>query len=84
MRPAGTRRSGGAILRCSRQVQMARRCEICGKGPVVGRNVSHAHNVTRRRFEANIQTVRAVVNGAVKRLRVCTRCIRSNRITKAA
>lgn len=51
---------------------------------MVGRNVSHAHNVTRRRFEANIQTVRAVVNGAVKRLRVCTRCIRSNRITKAA
>ena len=36
---------------------MARRCEICGKGPAVGRNVSHAHNVTRRRFEPNIQTV---------------------------
>ena len=63
---------------------MARRCEICGKGPAVGRNVSHAHNVTRRRFEANIQTVRAVVNGATRRLRVCTRCIRSNRITKSA
>ena len=63
---------------------MARRCEICGKGPAVGRNVSHAHNVTRRRFAANIQAVRAVVNGAVRRLRVCTRCIRSNRITKAA
>ena len=63
---------------------MAKRCDICGKGPVVGRNVSHAHNVTRRRFEANIQRVRAVVDGAVKRIRVCTRCIRSNRITKAA
>ncbi len=63
---------------------MARRCEICGKGPAVGRNVSHAHNVTRRRFEANIQTVRAIVNGAARRLRVCTRCIRSNRVTKAA
>ena len=49
-----------------------------------GRNVSHAHNVTRRRFEANIQTVRVVVNGAVKRRRVCTRCIRSNLVTKAA
>lgn len=63
---------------------MARRCEICGKGPAAGRNVSHAHNVTRRRFEANIQSVRAVVNGGVKRLKVCTRCIRSNKVTKAA
>jgi len=63
---------------------MAKRCDVCGKGPAVGRNVSHAHNVTPRRFEANIQRVRAVVNGSVKRIRVCTRCIRSNRITKAA
>ena len=57
---------------------MARRCEICGKGPRVGRNVSHAHNVTPRRFEANIQKVR------VKRIRVCTRCLRSGKVTKAA
>lgn len=63
---------------------MAKRCELCGKGPAVGRNVSHAHNVTRRRFQANVQTVRAVVDGRIKRLRVCTRCIRSNRVTKAA
>ena len=63
---------------------MARKCDICGKGPKFGRNVSHAHNVTRRRFQANIQTVRAVVNGGVKRLRVCTRCIRSNKVVKAA
>lgn len=63
---------------------MAKRCDICGKGPAVGRNVSHAHNVTRRRFEANIQRVKVVINGGVKRIRVCTRCIRSNRIVKAA
>ena len=46
--------------------------------------MSHAHNVTPRRFEANIQTVRALVNGSAKRIKVCTRCIRSNRIVKAA
>jgi large subunit ribosomal protein L28 len=46
--------------------------------------VSHAHNVRPRRFEPNLQTVKAVVNGANKRVRVCTRCIRSNKITKAA
>lgn len=63
---------------------MAMICDICGKKPVVGRRVSHAHNVTPRRFEPNLQTVRAVVNGATKRMRVCTRCIRSQKIVKAA
>lgn len=63
---------------------MAKRCDICGKGPAAGRNVSHAHNVTRRRFQANIQRVRAIINGGVKRIRVCTRCIRANKVTKAA
>lgn len=63
---------------------MANRCEICGKGPKFGRNISHAHNVTPRRFNPNLQTVRAVVGGGVKRLRVCTRCLRSNKVTKAA
>lgn len=63
---------------------MAMRCEICGKGPVVGRRVSHAHNVRPRRFEPNLQTVRAAVDGGTKRMKVCTRCIRSNKITKAA
>jgi large subunit ribosomal protein L28 len=63
---------------------MAKRCEICGKGPVVGRTVSHAHNVRPRRFEPNLQTIRAIVNGASKRIRVCTRCLRSRKIVKAA
>ena len=62
---------------------MAKRCEVCNKGPVVGRNVSHAHNVTPRRFEPNLQRVRAMVNGGIKRLRVCTRCLRSGKVTKA-
>jgi large subunit ribosomal protein L28 len=63
---------------------MAKRCDICGKGPRVGRNISHAHNVTPRRFEPNLQRVKVVVKGAARRIRVCTRCIRSNRIVKAA
>jgi len=63
---------------------MAKQCEVCGKKPAFGRNVSHAHNVTSRRFEPNLQRVRVVVNGGTKRLRVCTRCIRSKRVTKAA
>ena len=63
---------------------MAKRCEICGKTPVVGRQISHAHNVSARRFEPNLQTVRAIVSGTVKRIRVCTRCLRSGKVTKAA
>jgi large subunit ribosomal protein L28 len=63
---------------------MAKRCEICGKSPVVGRQVSHAHNVSSRRFVPNLQTVRAIVGGSVKRIRVCTRCLRSRRVVKAA
>ena len=51
---------------------------------MAGRNVSHAHNVTRRRFRPNIQRVKAVINGGVKRIRVCTRCLRSNKVIKAA
>lgn len=63
---------------------MAKHCEICGKTPVVGRTLSHAHNVRARRFEPNLQRIRAMVNGGIRRIRVCTRCIRSGRVTKAA
>ena len=63
---------------------MAKVCEICGKTPTVGRQHSHANNVSPRRFDPNLQTVRAIVGGGVKRVRVCTRCIRSGKVTKAA
>jgi large subunit ribosomal protein L28 len=46
--------------------------------------VSHAHNVHARRFEPNLQTVRALINGGVQRIRVCTRCLRNNKVVKAA
>ncbi|TMQ59918.1 MAG: 50S ribosomal protein L28 [Candidatus Eisenbacteria bacterium] len=61
---------------------MARTCDICGKGVQHGQNVSHAHNVTKRRWEVNLQTVRAVIEGKPRKLRVCTRCIRSGAVQK--
>lgn len=63
---------------------MARKCTICGKGPSVGNNVSHANNKTRRRWLPNLQQVRARLNGGVKRIRVCTRCLRSGKVEKVA
>ncbi len=63
---------------------MSKRCEICNKGPMFGNNVSHANNKTRRRFEPNIQSVRALVSGVVRRIRVCTRCLKAGKVVKAA
>ncbi len=62
---------------------MSKECEICGKKPQVGNNVSHANNKTKRRFLPNLQKVRAqLASGQVKRLQVCTRCLRSGAIQK--
>ena len=63
---------------------MAQRCEICGKGPRFGHRISHAHNVTSRRFNPNLQRVRAVLGGVQRRVRICTRCLRSGKVTKPA
>ncbi len=61
---------------------MSRRCEICGKGTTSGNNVSHSMRHTKRVFKPNIMKVRAVVDGRVKRIRVCTRCLRSGKVIK--
>jgi large subunit ribosomal protein L28 len=63
---------------------MAKVCEICGKKPVTGHNVSHAHNLTKRRFYPNLQRVRAIRNGRAERIKVCTRCLRSGLVVKPA
>jgi len=63
---------------------MARTCDICGKKPVSGNNISHAHNRTRRRWTPNLQDVRAKVGGRTVRLTVCTNCLKSNKVVKAA
>jgi len=62
---------------------MAKRCDICGKGPMAGNNVSHAHNTTKRRWLPNLKKIRAKIDGQVKRIRVCTQCIKSGRVVKA-
>jgi large subunit ribosomal protein L28 len=62
---------------------MAQVCDICGKGPQFGNNISHAHNVSRRRWNVNLQAVKALVNGASKRIRVCTTCIKGGKVLKA-
>jgi large subunit ribosomal protein L28 len=63
---------------------MARVCDICGKKPVSGNNISHAHNRTRRRWMPNLQQVRANVNGRAVKMTVCAGCLKSNRVVKAA
>ncbi len=62
---------------------MSRVCEICGKRPQVGNNVSHARNRTKRRWLPNLQRVRTVLpNGQVKRIRVCTKCLKAGKVVK--
>ena len=63
---------------------MARVCEVCNKKTMFGHNISHAHNVTNRVWRPNLQKVRIrEENGTARRIRVCTRCLRSGRVQKA-
>jgi large subunit ribosomal protein L28 len=65
------------------EANMSRTCDICGKGPMVGNNVSHAHNKTKRRYLPNLQTVRVKESGSIKKATICTRCIRTGNFEKA-
>lgn len=62
---------------------MSKVCEICGKRPIYGNNVSHAHNKTRRRWEPNLTKVRVELNGTVKTAKVCTTCLKKGNLKKA-
>lgn len=57
---------------------MSRKCEICGKGPQFGHNVSHSKVRTNRRFLPNLQTGLVNIHGQIRRARVCTRCLRTH------
>jgi large subunit ribosomal protein L28 len=63
---------------------MAKRCDVCNKGPMAGNNVSHAMNKTRRRWLPNLQPVRVDDHGTHRTARVCTQCLRSKRVTRIA
>ncbi len=62
---------------------MAKVCEVCGKKPMFGHNVSHANNKTLRRFNPNLQRIRVKVDGQTRRMWVCTRCIQAGKVVKA-
>ena len=64
---------------------MAQVCQVCGKGPRSGNNVSHANNITKRRWNINLRPVRAKVQGTSnsQKMRVCTSCLRSGKVVKA-
>ncbi len=61
---------------------MARRCDICGKGTVAGNNISHAHNKTRRVWKPNIVRIQTVMNGSIRTIKICTRCLKSGKVVK--
>lgn len=68
-----------------RSMRMSKECAVCGKKPMVGNNVSHAHNLNKRVFNPNLQRVRAVIKeGCVRRIDVCTSCIKAGKVTKAS
>ena len=62
---------------------MAAVCDVCGRGPSFGMKVSHSHRRSPRRWNPNIQKVRALVNGTPKRLNACTRCIKAGKVQRA-
>lgn len=62
---------------------MSRACDICGKGPVFGHNVSHANNKTRKVWYPNVQKIKVVQSSSVRKVKACTRCIRTGSVVKA-
>lgn len=63
---------------------MARRCDICGKGPMFGNNISHAHNVTKRIFYPNLHMVRVKnPDGTTVRVKICSKCLKAGKVKKA-
>ena len=62
---------------------MSKVCDICGKHPVYGNNISHAHNKTRRRWEPNLQKTKVIIDGTVRTVKVCMKCLKKGNLQKA-
>jgi large subunit ribosomal protein L28 len=73
------RQAGGG----TRGEDVARSCDVCGKGPMHGHQISHAHNVSGRVWYPNVQRIKVVTGKTRRRMRVCTRCLRGGRVVKA-
>jgi len=61
---------------------MSRKCDVCGKVAQVGNNRSHALNKTKRRFKPNLHSMRAMINSQVKKIKVCSSCLRAGKVEK--
>jgi large subunit ribosomal protein L28 len=59
------------------------KCDICGKAPIFGKQISHSHKLSNRKWSVNIQKVRIKVNNSVRKVNVCTKCLKSGRVQKA-
>jgi large subunit ribosomal protein L28 len=66
-----------------KECTVAATCDVCGKGPGFGHNISHSHRRTKRRWNPNIQRVRAKIGATPKRMNVCTSCIKAGKVTRA-
>lgn len=64
---------------------MAKKCDICGKGPMFGNTISHAHNVSKRVFYPNVHKMRVIdkESGEIVRKKVCTKCLKAGKVQKA-
>jgi large subunit ribosomal protein L28 len=72
------------MIYTSERLFMSKVCEICGKRPISGNNISHAHNKTRRRWLPNLQPVHANLSGKKVKMRVCASCLKQGKVVKAA
>ena len=85
MRVMSLLRRSDPVLTIGRQEvrEMSRKCEVCGKGQVSGNKVSHSNRHSRRKWNANIQTIRINDNGTIRRANVCTKCMRAGKVNRA-